>query len=272
MADGNGAVWWSLFGLGIAGGVFGGSQIAVFERAAAVEIGSNLAGERKTVSVHAVPNGFSCLWGDVQSVTIQAEEFQVDGLPLFTEPSRSKAGRVGTLRIRLKRFDLRGLICAELSADIPNCRFDFALALRARKFRLSKSGFGEGFVRVERDALEKFILKKYQEIETISVELRGGKLIAEGSGTFLFVKSKFFVIADLEPVNGTQIWLSNAKVFLDGVPATEGASRALLQSLNPVIDENRDLNMYGALKMREVIVRDQYVELRGEAHIPEKPR
>ncbi|MFN8138523.1 MAG: hypothetical protein U0R49_01875 [Fimbriimonadales bacterium] len=265
-----GVCLWTIAGLfGLSAGLLAPREIDVFERAAAVEIGSRLQGEGKQVQVSVDVNGFAGAWGELVSAEISANKFSVDGLPFFTEPTRSKAGKLGVLRLRLSDFSLNGLDCDLLSADLVNCRYDFALALRAKKIRLSKSGTGPGFVRVNARALERFVLKKYHEIEEVTVELRGGKVIVEGVGNFLFSRSKFFVIASLVPMHGTQIHLSDAKIWLDGSIASDGASRALLQSLNPVIDENRDLNLHSALQMDRVTITQEYVELGGTARIPE---
>ncbi|HWP30173.1 MAG TPA: hypothetical protein VNK96_00375 [Fimbriimonadales bacterium] len=210
------------------------------------------------------------LEGRFSEVSITARDFSVNGLPLFSEPERSKYGRIKSLKLRLFDFSLRGLRIEELKADLRDCRFDFALALDERKVRLSRSGSGEGYVRVNEKALEDFILRKYHEIKRIRVELKKYKVYVEGYGEFPFFKTEFYVIADLVPKNDFEIHLENAFVFL-GRSIDETMKRALLDFINPVIHENEDLALYGALKMKRVEIGEGVLELFGEARIPERP-
>lgn len=242
------------------------------EKRAAVDIAAKLSGPDKEVRVSAsFDSPFHALGGNVASATITARNFSVNGLPLFTEPWRSKAGRVGTLHLRLYDFMLRDLPVEELRADIRSCRFDLGLALREKKVRLSKSGEGPGYVRVTADALERFVLEKYREITSISIRLEKYKLFAEGEGDFLVFKSRFYVIADIVPKNGTELWLANAVVFLDDKRVRDGSDAAILDTLNPVIDQNEDLGLHGALRLERVEIRNGFVELFGTARIPEAP-
>lgn len=219
-----------------------------------------------------LPNGLGAIWGEFESASIEARDFEVEGLPLFVEPSRSKAGKLSTLRIRLSNFVLRGLECELLSADLGECRFDFGLARREGKVRLSKSGSGPGFVRLNERAIERFISQKYKVVSEVRVELRSGKALVEAKGDFLFFRSRFFVVASLVPRDGSQIWLDDAVIYADGIRVGEGAERALLQALNPVIDGNEDLSLYNSLDMKEVRIADGKVELHGIAKIAERPR
>jgi len=246
-------------------------NVRSFEREAAKDIALKLEGEHKKVEVKVKSDGlFGALEGRFSKVSIVARDFSVNGLPLFTEPDRSKYGRIATLQIRLFDFSLRGLRIEELRSDLYDCRFDFGLALDERKVRLSRSGTGEGYVRVNEKALEDFILQKYHEIKRIRVELKKYKVFVEGYGEFPFFRTEFYVIADLVPRKDYELHLENAYVFL-GRSIDETMKRALLDFINPVIHENEDLALCGALKMRKVIIRDGILELFGEANIPEKP-
>lgn len=246
-------------------------NVRSFEKGAAKDIASRLEGENKEVEVKVKSDGLlGALEGRFSEVLIRARNFSVNGLPLFTEANRSKYGRIKTLKIRLSDFSLRGLCIEELRSDLRDCRFDFALALDERKVRLSRSGSGEGYVRVNEKALEDFILQKYHEIKRVRVELKKYKVFVEGYGEFPFFKTEFYVIADLVSKNDYEIHLENAFVFL-GRSIDETVKRALLDFINPVIHENEDLGLYGALKMKKVEIGEGVLELFGEAKIPERP-
>ena len=246
------------------------AEVRRFERAAAAEIGSKLQGDGKRVSVQAKvgPEG---LVGDLHSVTIRASDFATDGLPLYTEPHRSTKGLVRSLRIELTNFSLTGLPVRRLSAEIPDCRFDFALAMRRRQIRVTRSGTGVAEVEVGEKDLEQFIRQKYTMIQRVSVRVDRDKVIVEGFGNFLRLPTEFWVAARLEASEGTKLVLSHARVLLNGKPAEPAFVDALLKVLNPVIDLNRDLKLADAIRVDQVIQRDGALRAKGAIQIPVRP-
>ncbi|MBS1723876.1 MAG: hypothetical protein JSS66_13090 [Armatimonadetes bacterium] len=248
----------------------GDREIHVFERAAAKEIKGKLQGPDAQVRVQVVPDPIGVLWGALDSATIEARDFSVDGLPLFTEPDRSKAGRCGKLVIDLKEFELRGLKVASLHSEIPACRYDRSLAWKSKTFRLSKSGTGRGTVRIRESDLAAFILHKYHEIKEVKVKVYNGVVWVEGYGEFLIVKSNFVVIADLKAL-GTKLELSDAKVYFDWRKADALATKTLLQTLNPVVDFDKDLGLYDAVTVDRIKLEGGILEASGVTKIPTKP-
>lgn len=255
------------------GAIFGiaDQQLARFERLAATDIASRLNGPAKKVSVKVVPNGLAAAWGELESATITARDFSIDGLPLFTEPQRRKSGRIGTLSLRLQEFDLRGLRVAELNADIPGCRYDFGLAKNQKQLRLSRSGTGLGSVRIREDDLARYIVKKFPEIKECRVRARFGVLMVEGFGEFLVARTPFEVVATLAAVDGTQLSLTKPRISFDWVRADAFSADALLKTLNPVIDLREDLKLFDAVWVTRIEARDGYLTAWGRTKIPDLP-
>lgn len=252
--------------------LIGGTAVHHFESLAAKDIKSKLQGPDAVVTVHTVPHGiFGHLAGDLSKVTISASHFTTQGLPLFTEPDRSTQGKARKVDIDLQDFELGQLRIDSLTAFIPDCRFDFPLAKRKGQIRLSRSGTGTGQVVILAPDLEKFILAKFHEIKRVSVHLQDGRVQVEGFGDFLVIKSEFLVDAQLIAVNGAQLSLVDAHISLSGNPATEDASKALLQTLNPVVDLNADLHLYGAIVVDKIDLTDDKLTASGATTIPNLP-
>lgn len=253
------------FGIGAG---FTSGQVARFERAAAMEIGSRLQGERKQVKVEAQPD---LAWGSLHKASISARDFSLDGLPLYTEPWRSQKGRLGSLELALADFRLRGLRIQKLEASIPGCRFDLSLALNKREFRLSRSGVGTGTVTVAEADLAEWINAKYAEIKRCTVKVDRDVVWVEGYGEFLIVKTNFTVIAKLKAVDGTKLTLHDAKIYFDWVRADPLAAQTLLKTLNPVVDLDKDLGLADAIKVTDIRLRDGVVRASGLTKIPVAP-
>lgn len=247
----------------------GRSEVRSFELDAAREIGALLQGEHKRVSVRTRPAG---LTGAFAAAEIRASSFSADALPLFTEPERSTRGVLHELRLDLRDFRLRDLRVERLTAKIPDCRFDYSLAVRSRKIRLSRAGVGSGTVELRDSDLESFVLRKFPEIKRIRIRAEQGTVRVEGYGEFLVVATEFVVIAKLVPKNETQLELSSAEITMDGRPATEPAQKALLRALNPVVDLRADLGLYNAVLLDSVEVVPGRIVAKGRTTIPTRPK
>lgn len=251
-----------LFGLGNA-------EVKKFERTAARDIYSRLDGPNRKVSVHTELNGLiGGALGDVKRATITASDFSLEELPLYTEPERSQKGILRELNLNLKNFILRGLRIEELTASIPDCRYDYALALAKRQIRLSRSGEGTGHVRILQKDLEAYILKKFREIKKVKVTIAKGRAFVEGFGEFIVVQTNFFVIAKIASPDGNRLMLTEPRIFFDDRPADELSKEALLRTLNPVVDLNKDLHLNGAIDVETISLENGVLEASGRTRIP----
>jgi hypothetical protein len=262
----------TLLFLGLLGGLFhvAGSGVHSFEAAAAQDISAKLQGSSRQVHVKA-DVGPEALWGDLYSVRIEATKFETDGLPLYTESKRSHRGLVRNLHLELRDFSLKGLHIDRLSADIPGCRYDFPLAVRHRQIRLSQSGTGEGEVVIGERDLESFILSKFPEIKRANVKIDRGEVVVEGYGEFLVIATNFRVAARLEVADGNKLVLAGAQILFDGRIADDASQRVLLDTLNPVVDLDKDLALFGAITVKHIELRDGQLIASGPIRIPELP-
>jgi hypothetical protein len=250
--------------------IFGAKEVRSFESSAAKDIASRLEGLDKQVSVRSVV-GPEALFGDVYEVTISASKFSADGLPLFTEPERSQRGVLRTLKLDLTDFVLRDLHVQSLKATIPNCRFDLGLALGKRQMRLSRSGVGASEVQLSAEDLAEFIPIKFREVKRVSVRLEKDKVFVDGFGEFVLFDAEFSLVARLEALEGTKLVLSHARILIDGKPAEPAAAKVLLDTLNPVIDLDKDLLLYGAVSVERIQVGEGLLRAFGKTRIPVKP-
>lgn len=260
-----------IIGAGLAFGL-GAGEVRRFERSAAADIAAKLQGPNKKVSVRSqIDIPFGILTKSVRSATIFAQDFSIDELPLYAEEDRSKEGKLGTLNMRMKNFRLCGLLVDEMTATIPGCRFDFALAMSKRQIRLSKSGVGVGEVKISEAALAEFILKKFPEIKTITVNCDRDYLWLEGFGEFLIIQTHFRVLAKLVSRDGIRLELTRARVAFDGLPAEAEVAQTVLDTLNPVVDLNRDLKLQGAIFVKGVETSNGILRAWGDTKIPKLP-
>jgi len=257
-----------LFGFGFLH--LGNGQVHRFERLAAEEISTKITGEARRVEVK-VNVGPEALFGDVHRAILTATRFDADGLPLFTEPKRSKSGLVRDFEIDLSDFTLRGLHVDRLRASLPNSRFDLGLAAKRHTFRLTRSGTGPGEVVVSDRDLGRFILQKFHEVKTVFVQIENDRILVKGRGEFLLLSTDFEIDARLDVEEGSKLVLRSARVKFDGQPAGDELDKVLLDALNPVVDLDRDLGLHGAMKVDRLILRRGLIRAMGAVTIPNLP-
>jgi len=257
-------------------GILFGSNYAAreerrFERLAAAEIATKLTGDNKLVAVNIRPDGLNALRGGLTLAEIRANTFSLTELPLFTEPDRPTTGRIDLLSLRLTDFTLRKLRIRSLTADIPDCRYDFQLAKNEGTMRLSRSGEGNGSVTVTAEDLARFMEDKYAEIITAEVTLDKNWLYAEGESQFLVVKARYQLFAKLHSPDGRRLELTNVKLYFDWNRADAFAMQAVLRILNPVVDIDKDLGLFGAIDVTSIALDKNLLTATGKTRMPVKP-
>lgn len=262
-----------LIALGIAGLLFGigGNEVRRFENAAGKDIAAKLIGEKKQVKVRTKFDPFAILDGRLKSATITAADFQTDGLPFFTNPEGSQKGRLNELKLDLQRFTLGHLAVERLRTRIPDCRFDFGLATKHGRIRLTRSGEGTGEVEVKQEALREFVLWKFREIKRLNIRLEDNRAVVEGYGEFLIFNTNFKVEGSLETPDGNRLVLTNVRITFDGKEADEASQEVLLKALNPVVDLDRDLHLFGAIRVQSLQLQGGVLRAKGKTKIPNDP-
>lgn len=262
-----------LVALGLAGLLFGvgSSDVRRFENAAARDISARLEGDEKQVKVRTKLDPFQVMGGRFKSATITASQFATDGLPLFTQPEGSKYGRLDELKIMLSDFELTGLKVNRLEARIPGCRFDFGLAQKKGQIRLTKSGVGTGTVEVDEASLEEFVLKRFPTLTRLEITLADGQAVIVATGRFVSFVADIRLEGKMVSPDGNRIVIEDAKLLVGGQQANPIASKAILEVLNPVLDLDKDLKLYGAIRIQELKIDKGMLTANGVATIPVEP-
>ena len=262
-------VFISAAGLALAAGVLIGTEWGRIERAAEADIKAILDAEH--VSITATMDGIlGTALGQVESVTIEASGFEVEGMPLFTDPELSQRGKMRRLEIVLKDFVIRDLPVIELRCDIPDNRFALGL-LREGKVRLTKSGEGVGSVVIDEQGLERYILARFRAAESIDIKLDKYKLFAKGTASLAMIRRNFEIICDLAIEDKRRLVIADPITFIEGKRIRDGSDSALLRAFNPVLDLDRDLGLHGAFDMETILIKGGIATIKGKARIPVRP-
>ena len=252
--------------------IIGGRHVVrSFEAAAAEDIRSKLPQPEGALDLKLKPRYLlSFADGSLAEAAFFAEGIHTEGLPLFTEPTFSRAGRIEMLTIRLRDSSITGLRVRDMWGEIPECRYDWAHALHKKRIRLTESGVGRGRVEVSASALAEYLLAKNPMLEALTIRLRDGRFEGEGTARFL-APMNFRVEGELEVEDGRRLNVVRARVTVSGRQMEPAATQAFVDRLNPVVDETADLKLYGALIIRTLTLADDLLIAEGDMRIPVRP-
>ena len=71
--------------------------------------------------------------------------------------------------------------------------------------------------------------------------------------------------------NGTQLILTDCIVRIDNKETDPDSQKALIETLNPVIDFAKDLDLYDAVFARRVEILGNTIKVSGDVKIPDLP-
>lgn len=121
---------------------------------------------------------------------------------------------------------------------------------------------------VAEDAISAFALRMHPMLRSLTVRVDKDKIFVDGFGRILFLDLPFSVIAGLGIVGGRRLILLFPHVFLGDRAAGPDVVQAVVQTLTPLIDLDKDLGLHGALDLVGMRLRDGVLEAWGTATVP----
>jgi len=245
---------------------FGAKEVRRFEHLAAADLASHLQGENKAVEVRVKLGSFRL--GHLKEAQIDANGFKTPSLPLWTEPWRSKEGRIDTLVVRLRDFEIGDLPVQSLDIELKNCRWDVAYAIKEGKIRLSRSGTGTFTAVVNQQAIGSYISRRYPFVKVHRFAIDFYKVAFEGNILTPLGTADFAMAAHVELWKSQGLSLVPAYLFLGGRRIDPNQEPTFKRLLNPVIDLDRDFRLNGALTIHRLKLNKGELHLSGAVTIP----
>jgi hypothetical protein len=214
-----------------------------------------------TVRARTTPRGmFGLFASDIYAVDVFAKGIETDRLPFSLVPRRGWKGRIKHLRLHFTNFTLIGL---------PIEQFDLGHAYWKERLVLRSAGTGPSSVKIGAAGLEKFLLRKYQQIlSDVKVGFEPKKLKLDGRVSFLGVLSPFTATGQLTPRAGRYVDIVGAEFVINGQLMTPSASELLLRQFNPILDIENDLGLRGFFTITEVTIENDALVLKGRITVP----
>ncbi len=245
---------------------FGGQEVRRFENLASKDLASQLDGSNKQVKVR-IKIG-SLRPGHLCEAVIEASDFNTPSLPLWTEPWRSKEGRIDRLIIKLKDFEIGGLPVQSLDIELSDCRWDVAYAVKEGKIRLSRSGRGTFRATIAQDGIVRYLAKRYPFVKTERLEIDAYKVLFAGSLATPLGSTSFDLVAIPRLHGSSGLSLIPAYLSFGGRRTDIAREPALQRIFDPVLDLDRDFGLRGALHIDQLSFQAQRLDITGSAVIP----
>jgi hypothetical protein len=177
--------WLALFAIVL---TLGRGAIREVEKSAAREIRQRIGDGAFTVKLE--PDGVDGLaQGRLKTLTVDARDFTLNGLPFTLEPERPRSGRIRQFIMQMTNANLRGLRAERAIAVIPEVYYDKSLAISKRIFRLSATGIGACEIVVNETDLAAYILRKYAPyIREVAVQITAEQTTVQASPRCLWAR------------------------------------------------------------------------------------
>ena len=257
--------WLALFAIVL---TLGRGAIREVEKSAAREIRQRIGGECR---VKLEPDGVDGLaQGRLKTLTVDARDFTLNGLPFTLEPERPRSGRIKQFIMHMTNANLRGLRAERAVAIIPEVYYDKSLAIRKRIFRLSATGVGACEIVVNETDLAAYIVRKYAPyIREVTVQITPEQTVVQGVAALFVGEVRFRAVGKLAPREGRYLDLAEVEIQIEGANLPPESASVLRQFLNPIIDIDRDLGLYDGLAVEEVRSEPGKMRALGKVWIPQ---
>ncbi len=212
---------------------------------------------------------FGLIASDIWAVDIYGEHLQTDRMPFTAYPKGGWKGSIRHLRLHLTDFTLADLPIERLDADVPSVTFDIGRVVWKEQIVVRGAGSGPAEVRVNKDGLRHYLLKRYtQTLSDVEIWIQNKKLYISGTAHFGLAPSHFVAACRLAPRAGRYLEVADPILMLNNHPVSPQLSAVILQQINPVLDVERDLGLGQVFTMAEVEIGESDVIIRGQATIP----
>ena len=208
--------------------------------------------------------------GDLESARITGRGFTIEQLPFTIEPRGGIHARLAKLELKLQDVSVRALPLQSLEAVIPGVRVDAARVLFNGHFTIRAAGEGIGEAVISESGLSQFIARKRPEFSDLNVTLQPGEALVRGRATLLIAPAPIEARVTLGVSEGRYLNAVEAAVKLNGQAVPAALTERLLQSLNPIIDVERDLGLGQWLYATGVAVEHGILKVRARVSIPLK--
>jgi len=215
--------------------------------------------EYLSVQTHPHAPSFSLLGSAVKYTEIDARRFVISDLP------------VESLQVRLDALSLS----TDQNGTQLNDPSQGMVRVRLTEAGINKFLKSDTFRRLlDELRQQKEILSQLDaEIDSLAVELQADRILVSGQASTLggFFTIPFELSGQLRLATERQLKVQNVQATTLGRPLAPDMILAILENLNPILDlsklDNQDLQFY----FRELQVRENEIELVGEARIKNLP-
>ena len=209
-------------------------------------------------------------FGEVESATIRGQRFTVQELPFRIEPRGGLLARLGTLKLELRDITLRDLPVRSLDASIPRVRVDGPRVLFNGHFTIRGAESGTGVAVITAEGLSEFMARKRPEFSDLAIKLIPGEALVSGRAAVFLGPTPLEARVKIGVTEGRYLNAAEAKVSISGRAVPERLTQRLLQSLNPIIDVDRDLGLSDWLYVTSAEVGEGILIVRARVTIPLK--
>ena len=215
------------------------------------------------------PRGmFGSLLGQASSVRVTGSGVVVDALPFEIKPGGGMHATVGKFYLDLSDVKLKSIPVQRFTAEIPSVSVDSDALIMRERMVMRSAGVGTTESTFRISDLQTYFAAKMGGMKDASVECVDGGLKIRTSMSFLGFPTAIEAFGKLNAVDGRYLVFNASRLTFNGADANPLFAKSMLDSINPVLDIQRDLGLGAYLALTDVETKEGAVIVKSKLTIP----
>lgn len=215
------------------------------------------------------PRGmFGSLLGQANSVRVTGSGVSINELPFTIQRGGGLHANVERLFLDLSDIQLKGLPVKRLSVVLPSVSVDADALIGRERMVMRSAGEGKAEGEFSIDKLMALFSTKMPSVSDVHIETNSNGLKIRANMSFFGFPNTIEADGTLNIVDGKYLILAFSRLTLNGATADPLLAKGMLDTVNPVLDIQRDLGLGALLTLTDVETKEGAVIVKGKLTIP----
>jgi hypothetical protein len=185
---------------------------------------------------------------------------------LIAVPGAKRQGRVGRVEMQLRNFNYDGLKVEQAAVEFNDVVYDLDALKDHSEVRLVAVGPSKARLSIPAASLQGMVHTRLKDITDARLTVQGGSVRVTGKkpAPLFGTPVPVTVTAKLEARNGAEIWLTDSRVTMGGLPVPAALARSLTTDMNPVYVFDRERKWPLRVQVTSIQMHDNKVDVSGD--------
>lgn len=214
--------------------------------------------------------GLNVLRGNFREVRLSMSNFKAaTAPPAGITQNAKKKGHVGRALVQLRDFDFNGIRIELAELEMGDVVYDLDALKSKSQLQIASVGPGRAHLIIPAASLQALVKERVKDVKDARLSLQDGQLRLTGTRAVPIIGDvPFGLTARPEIRNGSEIWLADAIVTLNGQAVPDVLTKTIVGPMNPVFSFGGDNKAGFRILLRNLVARKDKIEISGDVSFP----